>query len=93
MKIIEREIPKRGDYYRHFKGKVYVIIDGEAENCTNNADHSERFVIYRADENSSKIYIREQSEFLSPVDKEKYPDAKQHWRFEKDENNRRYLAL
>ena len=35
MKIIERGKPKRGDVYRHFKGKSYVIISGEAKNCTN----------------------------------------------------------
>ena len=29
-----------------------------------------------------KTYIREFNEFMSPVDKEKYPNIKQYWRFE-----------
>ena len=93
MKIIERGKPKRGDVYRHFKGKSYVIISGEAKNCTNDADADKEFVIYYADDDLSKVFIREQSEFLSPVDKGKYPDVKQEWRFEKDKMERRNLWL
>lgn len=80
---IEREIPQCGDIYKHFKGKKYLIINGEATNCTNGSELNEKFVVYFEYRNPSKFYIRKQSEFLSPVDKEKYPDTEQEWRFEK----------
>ena len=82
MKIIEREIPRPMEIYRHFKGKRYVVLNGEATNCTNGADADEKFVIY-CDMLGRYYYIRKRSEFLSPVDKEKYPDVEQEWRFEK----------
>lgn len=82
MKMTERDKPKCGDVYHHFKGKLYDIIDGEAVNCTNDADYNEKFVVYQSYE-TKDIYIRKLEEFMSPVDKEKYPDAKQYWRFEK----------
>ena len=83
MKIFEREIPKFGDVYRHFKGKKYFIYDGNATNCTNDTDADEKFVVYELFGGNGEMFIRERSEFLSPVDKEKYPDTKQEWRFEK----------
>ena len=83
MKIIEREIPQPMEIYRHFKGNRYVIMSGEAMNCTNDDIHSnENFVVY-CDLLGRYYYICKQSEFLSPVDKEKYPDAGQEWCFKK----------
>lgn len=46
MKKIERETPKFGDIYRHFKGKQYFVYFGEATNCTNGEDAKEKFVVY-----------------------------------------------
>lgn len=83
MKTFEREIPRIIEVYRHFKGTRYVIVDGEATNCTNGADADEKFAVYFEYGKPSKFYIRKWSEFLSPVDKEKYPDVEQEWRFEK----------
>lgn len=39
------------------------------------------YVIYKA-LYSNETFIREFNEFMSPVDKEKYPNIKQYWRFE-----------
>ena len=39
------------------------------------------YVIYKA-LYSNNTFIREFNEFMSPVDKEKYPNIKQYWRFE-----------
>lgn len=46
----------------------------------------ERFVVYESLYGEKKLWIRPLEQFLSPVDKTKYPDAKQHGRFELWEN-------
>ena len=67
--------------YRHFKGGFYTII------CV--AIHSETketLVIYQRDNDGSEfsglICARPLEMFLSEVDKDKYPNAKQKYRFE-----------
>lgn len=62
--------------YRHFKGKEYTAL-GIAEHTKNN----ELLVIYVSDEDG-KVWARPYKEFMSEVDREKYPDAKQKYRFE-----------
>lgn len=69
-----------GKRYRHFKGGIYIVTDI--------AVHSETarlMVIYKNFNDDSKInctWARPLAMFLSEVDKEKYPDAKQEFRFE-----------
>ena len=63
--------------YRHFKGGLYLVIDvaiyeGTGDVC----------VVYRALYGDCQMYVRPMEEFLSPVDKKKYPEAKQERRFE-----------
>lgn len=68
---------KPGDKFVHFKGNVYeVICLGE------HTETGETMVVYKAI-NTGKIYARPFNMFISPVDKEKYPDVKQEMRFEK----------
>lgn len=63
-------------YYKHFKGTVYkVFMVGE------HSETGEKMVVY-AEENGDKFYIRPLDMFTSKVDKEKYPDVKQEYRFE-----------
>ena len=65
-----------GGLYKHFKGHVYKVlcVGKDAE------DLSERVVYQNVD--NEEIWIREKEEFLSLVDKEKYPDVEQKYRFE-----------
>ena len=61
----------------HFKGKNYLVL-GVAKNTETNED----MVIYKALYDDFKIYARPKEMFLSKVDKCKYPNCKQEYRFE-----------
>ena len=75
----ERPNPKFGEVYKHFKGKLYRIV-GIARDCTN--DDTKQVVVYKSLD-GKRLCTREIHEFMSPVDKQKYPDCKQRWRFQK----------
>ena len=64
-----------GKKYKHFKGNIYVIL------CiAKDSETLEDLVIYK-DTNSDKIWARKLSMFTSKVDKEKYPNVEQEYRF------------
>ena len=62
--------------YKHFKGNTYKVI------CIcKDSETLEDLVIYK-DMNSDKFWARKKDMFLSKVDKEKYPNVTQEYRFE-----------
>ena len=69
-----------GDVVRHFKGNRYEILH-IAKDSETMAD----MVVYRALYGERGVWVRPLDMFLSPVDREKYPDAAQTYRFEKVE--------
>lgn len=71
-----REVVKNG-VYMHFKGKLYQVID-----VAKNTETNEMMVVYRALYGDYGLFVRPLEMFMSKVDKEKYPDAKQEYRYE-----------
>ncbi len=73
---MEYRIPKQGEIYRHFKGNLYeiVIIARDSETL-------EEKVVYK-EVDGDAAYVRPLKMFVSYVDKQKYPDADQEFRFE-----------
>lgn len=67
-----------GEFYKHFKGQLYQVR-ALAENSEDNTP----MVVYQAMYAPFKIWVRPLSMFLEKLDKEKYPDAAQEYRFER----------
>lgn len=71
-----REVRIHG-VYRHFKGRCYLV-----EDVALHSETGEEYVVYRQLYGEGKVWIRPKSMFLEPVDREKYPDCRQEYRFE-----------
>ena len=67
-----------GDVVRHFKGNEYEILCYALDSET-----QEEMVVYRALYGERGTWVRPKDMFFSKVDRQKYPDTDQTYRFEK----------
>lgn len=63
--------------YKHFKGNYYIV-----EDLAFDSETLKEMVVYRSLYGESSLWVREKEMFLSEVDKNKYPNIEQKYRFE-----------
>lgn len=71
-----RELKING-IYKHFKGDSYLV-----EGIAIHSETKEKYVIYRGLYGENDCYIRPYDMFMSKIDRDKYPNVEQEYRFE-----------
>lgn len=78
--MLEREV-KIGGIYKHFKGSYHKVI------CIAKDSEDLSLKVVYTHEDSDEIWVRDKNEFLSEVDRNKYPNVNQKYRFELVDKN------
>lgn len=74
----DKRVIRTGTIIKHFKGNKYIVL-----NIAEHVNNGSKFVIYtRVEKDIPKVWARDYDEFMSEVDREKYPDVEQKYRFE-----------
>lgn len=74
--MAERAVVQHG-LYRHFKGELYRVFGAAFHTET-----GERLILYYPLKCPREAWARPFDDFVSEVDREKYPDVTQKYRFE-----------
>ena len=75
-----------GDIVQHFKrelladpGETYLY---QIVSWARHSESDERYVVYRALYGTRETWVRPYAMFMGEVDRQKYPQVRQRWRFE-----------
>lgn len=82
-----------GKKYKHFKNKMYEVVDIVLDSETNNDEEPKKIVVYKALYGDNLTWARPYDMFNSEVDHEKYPNVKQKYRFEEVEEEKDTVDL
>lgn len=75
---MERVI-ETGKKYKHFKGNIVEVIA-----LAKDSEDLKDVVVYKHD---NQVWVRDYDMFISLVDKKKYPEVTQKYRFEEVDSN------
>ena len=77
--VVNGRVLEAGQRYKHFKkGNVYTVVIPRVYDTKD----LKEYVIYRGSDNKRRCWARPVEEFMSEVDRNKYPQATQQYRFE-----------